>query len=200
MAQDSSSKVPIFDGSDYAFWEVMMKTYLLAINVDFWASVVNGYKVPNTLPIDPNEKRKYETNMKAKFSILNSLSKDVFVKVMHCSSSKEVWDKLKNTYHGNDRVKEAKIQHLKSRFEDLKMGNDEKVEDYLLKIDETVNGIRGLGEKIDDIDVVKKVLRSLPDKFDSKICSIEETRDINKYTMEDIHGALVAYEMRKFGK
>ena len=48
-----------------------------------------------------------------------------------------------NIYHGNNRVKEAKIQCLKSRFEDLKMGNDEKVEDYLLKIDETINGIRG---------------------------------------------------------
>ena len=77
------------------------------------------------------------------------------------------------------------------------MRNDEKVEEYLLKIDETINGIRGLGETINDIDVVKKILRYLPDKFDSKICSIEETRDIDQYTMEDIHGALVAYEMRK---
>ena len=127
MAQDSSSKVPIFDGSDYAFWEVLMQTYLLSINVDVWASVFNGYKVPNALPPDPNEKKKYEMDMKSKFSILNSLSKDVFVKVMHCRYSKEVWDKLKNTYHGNDRVKEAKIQHLKERFEDLKMGDDEKV-------------------------------------------------------------------------
>ena len=138
--------------------------------------------------------------MKAKFSIINSLSKDVFVKVMHCSSSKDVLDTLKKTYHGTDRVKEAKIQLLKSRFENIKMSDNEKVEDYLLKIDEIVNGIRGLGEKNDDIDVVKKVLRSLPDNFDSKICYIEETRDINKYTMEDIHGALVAYEMRKLGK
>lgn len=53
MTQDSSSKVPIFDGSDYAFQEVMMNTYLLSINFDVWASTVNGYKVPNTLPIDP---------------------------------------------------------------------------------------------------------------------------------------------------
>ena len=69
MAQDSSSKVPTFDGSDCAFWKVMMQTYFLSINVDVWASVVNGYKVPNTLPLDPNEKRKYETDMKAKFAI-----------------------------------------------------------------------------------------------------------------------------------
>ena len=48
MAQDSSLKVPIFYGSDYAFWEVMMQTYFLSINVDVWVSVVNGYKVPNT--------------------------------------------------------------------------------------------------------------------------------------------------------
>ena len=88
MAQDSSSKVPIFDGSDYAFWEVMMQTYLLAIKVDVFPLVVNGYKVPNTLPTDLYEKTKYETYMKAKFAILNSLSKDVFVKVFYCCSSK----------------------------------------------------------------------------------------------------------------
>ena len=49
------------------------------------------------------------------------------------------------------------------------MVNDEKLEDYLLKIEEIVNAIRGLGENIDDIDVVKKVLRSFPNKFDSKM-------------------------------
>ena len=89
---------------------------------------------------------------------------------------------------------------MKLWFEDLKTGSDEKVEDYLLKIDETINGIRRIGEKIDDIDVVKTILSSLLDKFDSKICFIEETKDINKYIIEDIHGALVAYEMIKFAK
>ena len=57
MAQDISSKIPIFYGSDYAFWEVMMQTYLLSINVDVWALVVNVYKVPNTLPTYLDEKR-----------------------------------------------------------------------------------------------------------------------------------------------
>ena len=113
MAQDSSSKVPIFDGSYYVFWEVMMKTYLLSISVDVWASVENGFHVPTNFLTDANAKKDYEMDMKAKFAIFNNLSKDVFPKVMHCKSSKEVWDKLRNTYHGNDRVKEAKIQNLK---------------------------------------------------------------------------------------
>ena len=53
---------------------------------------------------------------------------------------------------------------------------------------------------MEDIDVVKKVLRPIPNKFDSKIFAIQEAKDINKYTMDDIHGALVAYKMRKDGK
>ena len=53
---------------------------------------------------------------------------------------------------------------------------------------------------MEDIDVVKKVLRSLLDKFYSKFYATKEAKDINKYTMDDIHGALVAYEMRKDGK
>ena len=79
----------------------------------------------------------------------------------------------------------------------MKMRENENAEDYLVKIEEIASAIRGLGEKMEDIDVVKKVLRSLLDKFDSKISTIEEAKDINKYTMDDIHGALVAYEMRK---
>ena len=63
-------------------------------------------------------------------------------------------------------------------------------------IKEVASAIRGIGEKMEDIYIVKKLLRSLPDKFDSKIFSIEEAKDITKYTM----GALVAYEMRKYGK
>ena len=82
-----------------------------------------------------------------------------------------------------DRVKEAKIQNLKARFEDLKMRENEKVEDYLVKIEEIASSIRGHGEKMEDIDVVKKVLRSLPDKFDSKISTIEEDKDISTLWM-----------------
>ena len=68
---------------------VMMKTYLLSISVDVWALVENGFHVPTNFPIDANAKRDYEMDMKAKFAICNSLSKDVFSKVMHCKSSKK---------------------------------------------------------------------------------------------------------------
>ena len=46
------------------------------------------------------------------------------------------------------------------------MEEDEKIENYFLLIDEVVNTIKGLGEKIQDSGIVDKVLRTLPKIFD----------------------------------
>jgi hypothetical protein len=68
---------------------------------------------------------------------------------MHCKSTKYIWDKLKNIYEGDDKVKKKNIQKSHRRqFESLKMGDEENVASYFLRVDEIVNTIRGLGEEI----------------------------------------------------
>jgi hypothetical protein len=41
------------------------------------------------------------------------------------------------------------------------------------------------------------VLRSLLLRYYAKVSAIEETKDLTKMTMDELHGALIAYEMRK---
>ena len=100
---------------------------------------------------------------------------------MHYSSTKELWDKLQSVYEGDTKVKNSKLQSFKSQFESLKMEEFEDIATYFLYIDEVVNTMRGLGEKVKDVDIVQKVLRSLPIRFNSKIPALEERADI--YTL-----------------
>ena len=44
--------------------------------------------------------------------------------------------------------------------------------------------------------IVQKVLRSLPLKYNAKVSSIEESRDLIKLIMDELHGILTTYEMR----
>jgi hypothetical protein len=44
--------------------------------------------------------------------------------------------------------------------------------------------------------VFKKVLRSLPMRFDPKISSLEERADLSTLRMDELHGIFIAYEMR----
>ena len=64
------------------------------------------------MPIDNAGRNIYEGNSKVMNAILSGLVESIFVKVMHCETAKEIWDKLKNVYEGDDKVKGGKIAHL----------------------------------------------------------------------------------------
>ena len=53
------------------------------------------------------------------------------------------------------------------------MKEKENIGEYLLRVDEVVNDIRCLGEKLKEREVVRKVLRTLPMKYDSKVSTLE---------------------------
>ena len=55
--------------------------------------------------------------------------------------------------------------------------------DRLLKV---VNQIRILGEDLSDRRVVEKVLISLPERFEAKISSLEESKDLNQISSLEV--------------
>ena len=69
-----------------------------------------------------------------------------FVEVRYCTSAKEIWDKLNNIYEGDVKVKKAKLQTHRRKFEQLTMKEEENIVGYLQRVDEVVNTIRSLGE------------------------------------------------------
>ena len=115
---------------------------------------------------------------------------------MQCASAKQAGDKLKIIYQGESKVKEPKLQTYKGQFKSLKMKEEENIGEYLLRVDEVVNAIRGLGGKLKEKEVVRKVLRTLPMIYDSNVSTLEEWDDLKKVKMDELHGFLTTYEMR----
>ena len=73
-----------------------MEAYLMSLGVDVWNSVLVEYVVPLTPLIDLDRRKNYVNNAKAKNVILFDLNQLELMNVMHCHSTKWVWEKLKN--------------------------------------------------------------------------------------------------------
>ena len=73
----------------------------------------------------------------------------------------------------------------------------EMVKEFTDRILKVVNQLRVLGEELSDKRVVEKVLVSLPERFESKISSLEESRDLSKITVAEFINALQATEQRR---
>ena len=149
-----------------------MRTYLMSLGDDVWDLMDTSYVNPVVLAFK-DDKFEFSFNTKAMNAILSGLVEVEFVKVMHLESTKEMWDKLVSSYEGNKKVKDAKLQTHRLKFEQLKMNEDEKVSKYLLKIEETVSAMKGLGENFDETPLVKKISRNFLDIFNPKVFAIE---------------------------
>jgi hypothetical protein len=104
-----NNKEPFFNGEGYALWKMRMKNFMLSLGFDIWQSIVDGYTAPTTPPKDAARKKICNDNSRVVNGILGGFTNSICVKVMHCKSTKEIWDKLEFVYEGDEKVKEAKL-------------------------------------------------------------------------------------------
>ena len=177
---------PFFDEGNYAFWKVQMRAFLCAIDESVWDSVENGYVKPTTAKSkwDKAALALANANSRAINAIFYGVSPDEFHRISHVKTAKEAWTILETTYKGTKKVKDTKLQMLTTRFEELKMGDDEAFDSFYGKLNEIVIAKLNLGEKIEDSKVVRKILRSLLESFRAKVTAIEESKDLDEIKIQ----------------
>ena len=70
------------------------------------------------------------------------------------------------------------------------MEEDELFNEFYAKLKDIVNLAFNLEEAIPKLNILRKVLRSLPKRFHAKITTIEESKDIEKIPLTKLVGNL----------
>ncbi|XP_050280457.1 LRR receptor-like serine/threonine-protein kinase EFR [Quercus robur] len=118
-----------------------------------------------------------------------------FHQISHITIVKEAWQILETTYEGTKKVKDTKLQMLTTRFEELRMSEDESFNSFYSKLNVVVIDKFNLGEKTEDSKVVRKILRSLPKSFCAKVMAIEESKDLDDIRVQELGGSLQSFEL-----
>ena len=177
-----------------------MRTYLSSY--DLWEVVETGADPP-PLPANPTvaqmkqHSEERAKRFKALSCIQNAISDEIFTRIMTCETAKKAWDTLKQEFEGSEKTKQMRVLNLRREFELLRMKETETVKEYSDRIMKVVNQIRLLGEELTEKRIVEKVLVSLPEKYESKISSLEDSKDLDSLTLSELVSALQAQEQRR---
>ncbi|XP_057994944.1 uncharacterized protein LOC131175255 [Hevea brasiliensis] len=195
-----TSSPPVFDGQNYQLWAVKMKTYLR--DFDLWEVVETG-NGPPPLRANPTvtQLKHYAEESAKKYKSLSiihaAVTETIFTRIMACDTGKEAWDRSKEEFQGSEKTKQMQVLNLRREYELLKMKESEPVKEYADRLMKIVNQIRLLGEDLPKKRVIKKVLVSLPEKFESKISSLEDSKDLSEISLAELVNSLQVVEQRK---
>ena len=128
------------------------------------------------MPADWDDAKIKATNFnnRALNALFSAVTNEEFKKISFIETMKEAWTILQTTYEGTKAVKDLKFQRLTTSFEEIKMKEDESFDEFYAKLKNIVNSAFNLEKTIPEPKIVRKVLRSLPKRFHTKITAIKE--------------------------
>ena len=94
---------PHFDGNNYAYWKVRMKTLLKPIDERVWNSVEYRWGKPTT-PVSEwstSQKKAIAFNSKVMNAIFNAVSMEEFKKISNVEVAHIAWNILQIVHEGN---------------------------------------------------------------------------------------------------
>ena len=118
---------PHFDGNNYAYWKLRMKAFLKSIDERVWNFVQYRWEKPTTLVSEWQtfQKEVVAFNSNAMNAILNAVSMEEFKRISNVEVTHTAWNVFQTVHEGTKTVKINKLQQLTTRFESIRMSDDE---------------------------------------------------------------------------
>jgi hypothetical protein len=164
-----------------------MIAFLKSMDNKAWKAVIKGWTHPILTTVDGSTSLKAEAdwseaedtealgNSKALNVIFNGVDKNMFKLINTYTNAKQAWEILQTAHEGTSKVRMSKLQLLTTKFENLKMDEDETISKFNTRLRDIGNSSFALGEKMPEEKLARKILRSLPKRFNMKVTAIKES-------------------------
>ena len=174
-----------------------MKAFLKSIDERVWDSIEYGWEKPTTSisEYSTSQKESATFNSKAMNGIFNAVYMEEFKRISNVEVAHTAWNILQTMHEGTKTVKINKLQQLTTRFESIRMFDDECFNEFYAKLNDIVNSTYNLDEIYDQHTLVRKILRSLIEDFRPNVTVITESKDVDFLPVDELVGSLQSYEL-----
>ena len=203
----SITRPPLLNDSNYPYWKVRMRAFIKSQEERAWRSILTGWtppsesdditKVKSEIYWTDAEDKLSSYNNKALHAIFNGVGEGYIKLISSCVSAKEAWEILQTQFEGTTDVKRSRLVMLTTRFENLRMTETESLTEFYERLSDIANEYFALGEKLENNVLVRKIVRVLPDRFQTKLTAIEEAKDLDTMKVEELMGSLQTFELNQ---
>lgn len=200
----SITKPPMFEGSNFKKWKIRMMHWIKAQDYRAWMIIEKGpIKIWKDVEGQRIEKPWEEytgadfeimsANEKAMVLLTNALNPVDASAADSLNTAQEVWEYLQNTYEGTKNMRLHNRDRLIAKYEDFHMSEGEPVQEMRARFMEIVNELSHLGTVYPTYDLIRKILRALPDSW-STFKIVTESQDLENMKLETLMSNMYLHE------
>ena len=119
-------------------------------------------------------------------TIFNAISMEEFKRISNVEVAHTTWNILQTVHEGTKAVKINKLQQLTTRFESIRISDDECFDEFYAKLNDIVNSAYNLDKIYYQPKIVRKILRSLTKDFKPKVTAIIESKDVDSIPVDEL--------------
>jgi hypothetical protein len=203
----------------YFNWKGRFESYCRLMDVRMWFCITDGYQRPTFSDtqkndkgedvgpsvikeytfeqMSPEAKKDYEAESKALGSLRMALQGDFLHLFEHYTTSKSLWDALKEHCEGDEEFRKRRKDLLKRQYYVFNGLKEETLDETLMRYSHLLVELAYFGYRPDQEEVIEKLLEALPDKWENYVTSIQQNSDFRNWNLDQVIRKLRAQDMKK---
>src|ERR1043165_5232352 len=210
LSSGSGNRPPkLMDMKEYNTWKTKFKIHVEGQGLEgaeAWKMIVKGYVAPileNTgepIPLEnlaDDEKKRFAIEKKAFSQLSQAINTDLLHQFGSCTTSKQLWDVLRNRHDGNEKTRKLRMEELRKEFENFSYMGNETLKELVPRYCHLLTELSSYEISIPMSELVDKFADALPPYWNQHIEVLKEKDAYQYWTINEFIQKLENKEMEE---
>ncbi|GKA51078.1 hypothetical protein Tco_0744274 [Tanacetum coccineum] len=140
--------------------------------------------------LSPQEKLRYDSDIKAVNMLLLGLPVDIYTLINHYHTAKEIWDRVKELMEGTYMTKQERESMLYDEFDKFTSEPGESIHSYYMRYDKLINDMKMIPMSMSNMKINTKFVNHLQPEWSRFITAAKQARDLYSMNFDQLYAFL----------
>ncbi|GJU99463.1 hypothetical protein Tco_1328734 [Tanacetum coccineum] len=197
----SDTRPPMLDRTDFASWQQRIRLYCRGKENEETLAEGNegalhlGPKRARVyFDLSPEDKERYNTDIRATNILLQGLPKDIYTLINHYTDAKDIWDNVKMLLEGSELTKEDRESQLYDDFEHFRQNKGETIHDYYVRFTKLINDMQNIKMTMPRMQLNSKFVNNMFPKWGRFVTTVKQNRRLRDSNYDQLYAYLKQHE------
>ncbi|GJR58990.1 hypothetical protein Tco_1501152 [Tanacetum coccineum] len=144
--------------------------------------------------LSPEDKERYNANIRATNILLQGLPKDIYSLINHYTDAKDIWDNVKMLLEGSELTKEDRESQLYDDFEHFRQHKGDTIYDYYVRFAKLINDMRNIKMTMSRMQLNSKFVNNMLPEWGRFVIAMKLNRGLRDSNYDQLYAYLKQHE------